>query len=289
MPRKKDRWPELCKMVSKVDGLPTREAGSWTEDKLYYWNKYLEITTSAMVGKPFWSAVVYVDLFAGPGVLHLRKTGKRIPGSALLAASTPKPFDRLLLCEKDPQTAAACESRLASLGAADRSTVFVGDCNRVIGELAAEIPRRSLTVAFIDPEGLHANFSTIQVLAQDRRVDLLILFADRMDAFRNVNLYRGQEKSNLDTFLGEGCDWRAAYGQLPNHGDATAVCQMFEKLLCDQLRSVLGYSVFTTKVMRTHRSPIYRVIYASKSDRGLDFWNKIDKSDPQGQRGLFEK
>ena len=52
---RKDRWPELCDRVAADDGLPTRsDVGAWTEDKLYYWNRYIEITTNAMVGNPKW-------------------------------------------------------------------------------------------------------------------------------------------------------------------------------------------------------------------------------------------
>ena len=66
----KNRWPELCNSVSKDDGFPTREVGHWSERKLWFWNRYIEITTSSMVGHPKWPAgLVYVDLFAGPGKL----------------------------------------------------------------------------------------------------------------------------------------------------------------------------------------------------------------------------
>ena len=37
-----DRWPELCKLVEEDDGLPTRKAGHWTEDKLFFWNRYID-------------------------------------------------------------------------------------------------------------------------------------------------------------------------------------------------------------------------------------------------------
>ena len=82
----KDRWPELCRLVEKDDGLPTwEEAGHWTLEKLNFWHRYLEITTKAMVDNPVWrGGVVYVDLFAGAGICTLKDSGKRIPGSVLL-------------------------------------------------------------------------------------------------------------------------------------------------------------------------------------------------------------
>lgn len=129
----KDRWPELCKLVADDDGLPVRPSGRWAEDKLHFWNGYLDITTRAMVGSPHWSGgLVYVDLFAGPGVCRLKETGKRIPGSPMIAANAPKPFRKLLLCEKDARNASACEARLRATAAKDSFLMFVGDCNGIV-------------------------------------------------------------------------------------------------------------------------------------------------------------
>src|SRR5207253_3206030 len=96
----KDRWKDLCKLVEMDDGLPTRPVGPWTEQKLWFWNRYLEITTTAMVGHPNWKAgLAYVDLFAGPGVCVIEETGKRMPGSVLLASHAPKRFRMILASE----------------------------------------------------------------------------------------------------------------------------------------------------------------------------------------------
>jgi len=78
----KDRWHELCDSVAEDDDLATWEdADYWTERKLYFWHRYIDITTRAMVGRAKWPAeLAYVDLFAGAGVCTLKETGKRIPG-----------------------------------------------------------------------------------------------------------------------------------------------------------------------------------------------------------------
>ena len=121
----KDRWPELCKLVEEDDGLPTwDEVGHWTEDKLYFWHRYIEITTSAMVGNPtFPDGLVYVDLFAGAGICTLKESKRRIPGSVLIAANAAKPFTRIIACEKTPELADACRARLENtpVGNMDRS------------------------------------------------------------------------------------------------------------------------------------------------------------------------
>jgi three-Cys-motif partner protein len=284
----KDRWPELCDRVIADDGLPVRTVGSWTANKLFYWNRYIEITTSAMVGSPKWAGgVVYVDLFGGPGVCELKETGQRVPGSALLAAYAPKPFSKILVCEKDAATADTCEKRLIAAGCSSSTRVLVGDCNALIDEVAAEIPERSLTLAFVDPEGLHIHFETLRKLTTNRRVDLLVLFADRMDLHRNVELYAKQAESNLDRFLGPESDWRAQWQQLPSH-DSTRVCNLFADIYRGQFKRLLGYGVFDGQVMRSATSVLYRVIYASKDPKGAEFWQKISRIDRGGQKSFLD-
>lgn len=281
----KDRWQELCKSVEQDDGLPVREVGLWTEEKLWFWNRYLEITTSAMAGKPHWSGLVYVDLFAGPGICRIKSSRRRIPGSALIAANAPKPFRTILLCEKDKALAKACQTRLSRTAVADRCQVFLGDCNERVSEIASQIPERALTLAFVDPEGLDAEFSTIQTLANRGRVDLLILFADAYDVVRNIDTYRRQEHSKLDLTLGPGSQWREKWDLLNSH-EGNTVRQFFAKIYQGQLQRLLGYKVFGERVISSRRGPLYRLIYASKHQRGLEFWDKVTKRDVGGQLDL---
>ena len=121
-----DRWPELCELYKSDDGLPVREdVGIWTVDKLYFWNRYIDITTRAMVGHPKWPAgLAYVDLFAGPGICKLRESGRRVPGSTLIAANAPKPFGVILAIELDPELAAATVS-VFSLASALSYTIIL--------------------------------------------------------------------------------------------------------------------------------------------------------------------
>lgn len=281
-----DRWKELCKLVERNDGLPVREVGSWTEDKLWFWSRYIEITTRAMVGNPKWRAgLAYVDLFAGPGVCEIEGSKRRIPGSVLIAAHAPKPFEIILAAEMKSSLAEALRKRMVTTPAASRFEVFQGDCNVVIDQLITKIPPRALTLAFIDPEALHIKFNTVRKLAGRGQVDLLVLFADRMDIVRNVDRYEKQHDSKLDQMLGHDSNWREGWASLSNRTPLN-VCRFFADLYEQQLRSQLGYVTFGEKEMSTERGPIYRLIYASKHAKGLEFWNKISKRDPDGQLGF---
>jgi len=281
------RWRELCQSVREDDGLPTRPANFWTEDKLCFWSVYVDITPTAMVGKPAWrEGLTYTDLFGGPGVCTLKHSKKRVPGSPLIAANAPKPFARAFICEQNSRLAEACRARLAKTPASDRFQVLVGDCNDLIGQVVAMIPDGTLTLAFIDPTGLHARFETIAALSKRGRVDLLVLFADAYDIQRNLRQYWDDPDSNLDHVLGPGVDWRTEWERLDDCG-STSVRRMFADLYKTQLRRILHYQVFGEQVMKSRTGSLYRLIYASKHPRGLEFWEKATKEFASGQKWLF--
>jgi three-Cys-motif partner protein len=286
--KKPSRWNELCKLVESDDGLYARESGFWAEEKLFRWNRYIEITTTAMVGKPAWrSGVAYVDLFAGPGVCVNRESGFRFPGSPLIAANAPKPFARILLCDKDPAACDACDKRMAKSPAAGFYKLFRGDCNSEIDNVVSEIPSGALTLAFLDPTGLHLQFTTVQKLSKHGPVDLLILFPDAVDILRNADhLYFDQPDSNLDLVLGDGSNWRARKEQL-NSSDGSTLRQLFADIYKDQLRTEAGYEFFAEEVMSGRSGPLYRLVYATKHERGLDFWDKSVKKELSGQKRWF--
>jgi len=240
-----------------------------------------------MVGKVAWpGGVAYVDLFAGPGACRIRGTAKRLPGSPLIAAHAPKALSRIIACEEQPDLADACEKRLLASPAADCSVVFSGNCNQRMSEIIAAIPPDALTLAFIDPEALHIEYDSIARLSRAGAVDLLILFADAFDVLRNVDEhYVPNPGSRLDRFLGSDANWRAGWASLGNQGGARAR-DFFMRVYQQQLRK-LGYGHFGEQRISSRSGPLYRLVYASKNSRGLDFWEKAKSKDKGGQSQLF--
>lgn len=286
--KKASQWQELCARVEQDDGLPCRDSGFWAEKKLHFWHRYIEITTRAMVGHPAWpNGLAYVDLFAGPGVCINRDTGEKFPGSPLIAANAPKAFERILLCELDVTAYETCRSRIENGPAASRCRVFQGDCNDMVADIVTEIPYRALTLAFLDPTGLHLDFKTVQVLSSHGPVDLLILFPDAIDILRNMDhVYFDQPDSNLDRTLGEGSDWRKRKAQLQT-ASAKNLRELFSEIYKDQLRTHAGYTHFAHEVISGRSGPLYRLIYATKHARGLDFWDKSVAKELGGQTRFF--
>ena len=285
--RKQNNWKALVELVERDDGLRVRESGYWAEHKLFFWHNYVSITTNAMVGHPAWpEGVVYVDLFCGPGVCEERSSKQRFPGSPLIAANAAKPFRKILLCELDVDNVAACRERMDRSAAKPSYDLFAGDCNRLIESIVAEIPARSLAIAFVDPTGLHVQFTTVQTLAARGRTDLLILFPDAVDIMRNVDLYFDQPESNLDLVLGPSSNWRERKQQL-NTNDGSRVRQLYSDIYKDQLRDLCGYEYFGEQVISGPSGPLYRLVYATKNEMGLKFWNESCRTDASGQRKLF--
>jgi len=122
---------------------------NWAEKKLYFWNRYIDITTTAMVGDKWPHGLVYVDLFSGPGVCIDRKSNRKFPGSPIIAANAPKPFSKILLCDIDPDNADACRKRMDATLVKNKVTVFEGDSNVLVSEIAQAIPPESLAIGFL--------------------------------------------------------------------------------------------------------------------------------------------
>jgi three-Cys-motif partner protein len=212
-------------------------------------------------------------------------TLRRYPGSALIAAHCTKPFSNLFLVDSDAEKMSALLKRIGKLAARTSIQKWVGDANPLVDDVANAIPSRSLTVAFIDPYSLDIRFDSVRRLAQQRPLDLLILFADAMDIVRNVELnYYPRKSDKLDLFLGTP-EWRKDWDALANR-DGPSTRAMFARVYLKQL-ATLGYAHSRTRVIAGEAGPLYRLVYASKDPLGLRFWDIAESEDLEGNKSLF--
>jgi three-Cys-motif partner protein len=151
----------ICKIKNGSDGLPVRCVGAWAKDKYFYLKRYFEIFTSAM--KDRWKGeLYYIDLFAGCGKCRVRETCEEIDGSALVSLSVKYPFKKYFMVELDSDALNALKKRVERAPYKDRVKIIPGDCNEKIDKIIAEIPERSLSLAVVDPTGLHIKFETLK-------------------------------------------------------------------------------------------------------------------------------
>jgi three-Cys-motif partner protein len=227
-----------------------------------------------------WGALHYVDLFAGAGIEDVEGYGLDW-GSPLIAAKHPLRFARLHLCEKSPRKFHALCDRVNQVLQPQRPQLLHGDANEKVSEILAEIADDSLSLAFLDPYGLHLHYETLRQLSQ-RRIDLIVMFPDHHDALRNWRvIYKNQLKSNLDLVLGTD-RWREAVAKAPPDRWA----QTLSKIYTAQIR-LLGYTHFDyERISRPDGVWLYRLIFCARHQFPVDSWARCASNKPGGQRGF---
>lgn len=257
------------------DGLPTPEVGAWAEDKYQLVLCYATIFANAM-SPSTWPALVYLDLFAGPGRVRIRGTQRIIPASPLLVLGVKKQFSKHIFCELDADNASALRQRAAAAAPERNVVVIEGDTNANVASILGEIPARALTFCFVDPFKIAPlRFATLQPLVSARRMDILVLIATGMDGNRNEDLYVRSGEKTVSDAVGHD-DWRVRWPQ-PNLRFGDFVANEFGRSM-----GSLGYhydGLASTKEIRNGKNaPIYRLLFLSKHSRGDDFWEKCKKA-----------
>ena len=258
------------------DGLLIPDVGEWSRDKHYFLMRYIDAFTNSMKEKG-WDGLHYIDIFAGAGIEKLKMSKKLDWGSPLIAAQAKFPFSRLHLCELDDHKHRVLKARIDEFR--PDSQVLLGDANEKIHEIIREIPDGALSLAFLDPYGLHLNFETLEILA-NKRADLIIFFPDHLDALRNWKYnYRDNPNSNLDRVLGTGTDWREKIENIPEDRHAEALKEIY----VSQLKT-LGYSEFEYERILMKGHPLYLLIFCSNHKVGAKIWRGISGKKADGQR-----
>jgi three-Cys-motif partner protein len=263
------------------DGLVIPKVGEWSAHKHYFLRRYIDVFTTGMKNRG-WSGLHYIDLFASAGIEQLKSDGSLEWGSPLIAAQAPNQFARLHLCELKQRRFDALAKRIERFPQPTAPQLIRGDANVAVHEITQAIPEGTLSLAFLDPTGLHLHFETLRVLASaNRRIDLVIFFPDHLDALRNWKINLEQPDSNLDRVLGTG-EWRSRAEGISK----ARWGEMLRKLYQQQIRT-LGYESFDVeRISIPTGQPLYVLMFASKHERGGDFWRKIAGKKPSGQRSF---
>jgi len=169
-----------------------RFGGVWTEIKLRALTEYLYFYQNALKNKGF--ETWYIDAFAGTGDRHaeLQQGGifeqspiehveRILDGSARKALNIDPPFSHYWFIEKHRGRAEALRALKAEFP--HDITVMPGEANLELRALFASPPwanhansRKQRGVVFLDPYGMSVEWSTLQILAETKRVDVWYLF-----------------------------------------------------------------------------------------------------------------
>jgi three-Cys-motif partner protein len=276
------------------DGLLMRPSGPWVAEKLFFLERYLHMFSITMSSKR-WRAVNYIDLFAGPGkcstdegLVHL--------GSPLLALTAPRPFTNYFFADCDADSVEVLKGRCRKSPFGDRVRYWLGDSNvnvremvHVIKEVDAEYRKGewpSLNLAFLDPEGLELHWDTVAILSEVR-TDLIIHYSQMgVTRYAPICIEQGGE-TRVDRFFG-GEGWREVYksDQRP-----ARLLDYYASRLHE-----LGYEevkradeLWDAPLIRSadKKAPLYRLLFASRSQLGHEFWHKVTSKDVYGQKRLL--
>lgn len=273
------------------DGLPALSITHHSVEKYKLVNFYALIFARAMRAK--WQNLCYMDLFCGPGAAQIRNTGKFIEAPPLTLMKQEVKFDRYIFCDIDERQTATLKARTKRFAASTCAYFHVGDSNKIVDNLAADLPRfsssnRGLTLCYLDPFRLsNLNFRTIRALSRFR-IDFLVLIPTGMDAHRNLrSIYSQPDNHILDNFLGHR-DWRARWNKEKHTAEPRQfVLNEFVKNMVD-----LGYRRPSPESIKEIRlfdknALLYHLALFSKSYIANKFWTAGMKStDPQNR--LFD-
>jgi len=268
-----------CTNPDPVDGFPVQCVGPWAVHKHDYLERYIDATRQ--VRKRYLEPVgrggsAFIDLFAGPGRARININGTIIDGSPMIALKhTAAPFSRVVVCDKDPENAAALKQRTAVYG--ERAVVVPGDCHEQIDRIIEKIPKYGLNLALVDPFSLEQlKYETLAKLGTFERMDMLIHFPTG-DAKRN--------------------HVQGAVRRLANATGSTRVQEIVRKP-SDTVKAIaelraslekLGYTGFETRTAPITNSKnvlLYHLVYVSKDEKGDEIWNSVVRTTATRQRSL---
>lgn len=167
------------------DNALTNEYGSYTALKLiavhYTADVFSRVARHDDRKVEGFGGAVYVDLFAGTGIVTLKDTNDIIAGSAPCALMNRFGFDYCVLVEKDEEKCKNLKRTISKIPNVCKFDVINGDCNEVIGDVLNKISinvKNPIILAFIDPEGLEIKFETLMALSDKfQNCDFLINFS----------------------------------------------------------------------------------------------------------------
>ena len=260
--------------------------GPWTQEKLDILRKYLDGYTTALKNQNF--TLTYVDAFAGSGSYRRRhsnslpdkgETNDVFEGSASIALTIKdRPFNRLIFIEKDSKLITSL-NQLKKKHPRRMISVIEGDANAEIPSFCTDMQGRDRAVIFLDPFATSVDWTTIQSIADTKKVDCLIWFPLSALTRMMANRRRPDDAlaRKLDQVFGGREYWSSQLyrrsEQQPLFGGEEVVIREPQDRIAEVYRERLqGVFAGVAQARRTftnsRNSPIFELIIAAGNLRG---------------------
>ncbi|MBB3119017.1 three-Cys-motif partner protein TcmP [Pseudoduganella violacea] len=197
--------------------------GPWTYIKLELLERYLTFFNTALQRRPTPESPfsrVYIDAFAGTGECEIKLpngTLSTIRGSARIAIETSPAFNQVHLIDLKAKHVAELQALAASQA---QTTVIVHkqDANLALQAILSKLNwRNTRGVLFLDPYGMHVQWSTLERIAATRALDVWYLFplsGVYRQAAKDFTKVDESKAASLDSVLGT-TTWRQAFYEQP--------------------------------------------------------------------------
>ena len=259
-----------------------RFGGRWTEQKLEILRRYLDAYTTALKNQRF--TLHYVDGFAGAGAYNesadeYAEFDAFRHGSARIALEIDdKPFDRLIFIEKATGSAQA----LLDLSNEHRGrgiVIIQGDANDKVPEFCRNMGNFDRAVVFLDPWATEASWTTVEAVANTKKIDCWILFPlNAVTRMMPVDKEPPEAWANhLDRIFGGRKYWLESYEDSPQltffderprrvrSWGSEQIAGRYRERLRSVFHSVADKSV---TLRNTTNSPLFELFFAASNSIG---------------------
>lgn len=187
--------------------------GLWTLNKLEALEKYLVAFNSALSRQKF--TRIYIDGFAGTGRCDIMVDGEKtsVDGSARRALGVSPPFHKFCFIELKAKKLAALKALQAEHS--DKPIEIIhDDANAALKALCGKYDwRNTRAVLFLDPYGLHVEWSTLEAIAKTGAIDVWYLFPYSglyRQAAKNADAMDSDKLDSITRLLGTD-EWRQEF------------------------------------------------------------------------------
>lgn len=244
--------------------------GSWVCEKHTYLAKYISATHGH---RAKWGACSYIDLYCGPGRVHLRDEPSSRAGGATVAWEYARAkkgaFTTVVINDLDTVKSEACRSRLGALGAP--VVALNGGAEAMVAKAIQAIDRNQYCLAYLDPYSLRAlSFETIRQLATLKHVDILLHFSV-MDLSRNARMELDLDRDGLDA---AAPGWRDQVEPKLHHRDEPF--NVYFRHWCSLVQK-LGFMVSERMplVRNDRNAALYRLLLLSRHADADRIWGDV--------------
>ena len=170
----------------------------------YYLNPLTRIVSNKF------ARTCYLDGFSGPGIVRftLGNESYDIDGSPLIALHAKPGFTDYYFCDSDKRSRDTLETRIGNIQVSRNVEVLPAqDFNDCLPSMLTIIPHDCFIFAFLDPDGLELNWSTVSAIGSRRYRELLINFSNGVARCAQTARTNAKHRDRMKSFMGSDDEW----------------------------------------------------------------------------------